>query len=36
MISGDGEGLGFPDICLTVEEKTPEKPQSGKLTRSAR
>ena len=22
MISGDGWGLSFPDICLTVEEKT--------------
>ena len=25
MISGDGWGLSFPDNCLTVEEKTPDK-----------
>ena len=28
MISGDGCGLSFPDICLTVEKK----PHPGKLT----
>ena len=31
MISGDGWGLNFPDICLMVEEKPQEKPQPGKL-----
>ena len=29
MISGDGWGLSFPDICLTVEEKPRKEPQSG-------
>ena len=32
MISGDGWGLSFPDICVTVEEK-PQKKQRGKLAR---
>ena len=32
MVSGDGLGLRFPYICLTVEEKPRKKPQSGKLT----
>ena len=29
---GDGWGLSFPDICLTVEERPRKKSQSGKLT----
>ena len=33
MISGDGWGLRFPDICLSVEEKIRKEPQPGKLTR---
>ena len=33
MISRDGWGLSFPDICLTVEEESQRKPQPGKLTR---
>ena len=33
MISGDGWGLSFPEICLTVEEKPRRKPQRGKLNR---
>ena len=32
MISEDGSGLSFPDICLTVEEKPRKKPQPGKLS----
>ena len=33
MISGDWWCLRFPDICLTVEEKTRKKPQPGNLSR---
>ena len=33
MISGDGWGLKFPDICNTVEEKSRKERQRGKLTR---
>ena len=32
MISRDGWGLSFPEICLTVEDKSQKKPQPGKLT----
>ena len=30
MLSRDRWGLGFPDICLTVEKKTPEKTSTRK------
>ena len=33
MISGDGRGLSFPDICLTVEEKTRKNLNQEKLNR---
>ena len=33
MISRDRWGLRFPDICLTVEEKSQKKVQLGTLTR---
>ena len=33
IISGDGWGLSFPNICLTIEEKPHKKPQPGILTR---
>ena len=29
MMSGNGWGLSFPEICLTVEEKPRKKPQQG-------
>ena len=32
MIFGVGWGLRFPDICLTVEKKSHEETQAGKLT----
>ena len=34
MISGEGWDLNFPEICLTVEGKKPNKTQPGKQTRS--
>ena len=33
MIFGDLEGLKFPDICLTGEEKPRKKPHPGNLSR---
>ena len=33
MISRDGCGVSFPDICLAVEEEPWKKPQPWKLTR---
>ena len=33
MIFGDLGGLKIPDICLTGEGKTPEKPHPGNLSR---
>ena len=33
-MDNDGRGLGFPDICLIVEETPWKKPQPGKLAQS--